>query len=167
MRQATVASSVSRIASMTTKNPFLDPTATDKVKEQAQQIWLAGLGAFAKAQEDGTKAFEKLVSDGITMQRKVQSTAQEKMAETTQKVSQVAHQFNERATGQWDKLENIFEDRVAKALSRLGIPTSEDMAALQARIAALETKLGHPKKATAAKKTTAKKVPAKKTTAKK
>ena len=55
---------------MSTKNPF-DPAAmSDNVKEQAQQIWLAGLGAFAKAQQDGTKAFEKLVSDGITMQRK-------------------------------------------------------------------------------------------------
>ena len=58
---------------MSTKNPF-DPAAmSDNVKEQAQQIWLAGLGAFAKAQEDGTKAFEKLVSDGITMQRKVEN----------------------------------------------------------------------------------------------
>lgn len=152
---------------MSTKNPFLDPAATDKVKEQAQQIWLAGLGAFAKAQEEGTKAFEKLVTDGITLQRKVQSTAQEKMAETTQKVSQAAHQFNERATGQWDKLENIFEDRVAKALSRLGVPSSEDMAALHARIAALEAQLGQAKKAAAPRKTAAKKAPAKKTTAKK
>ena len=65
---------------MSTKNPF-DPAAmSDNVKEQAQQIWLAGLGAFSKAQQDGTKAFEKLVSDGITMQRKVHTTAEEKLA---------------------------------------------------------------------------------------
>ena len=159
---------------MSTKNPFFDPTATDKVKEQAQQIWLAGLGAFAKAQEDGTKAFEKLVTDGITMQRKVQSTAEEKMAEASQKVSQAAHQFNERATGQWDKLEHIFEDRVSKALSRLGIPNAQDMAALHARIAALEAQLGKKAKPASAsakkvatKKVAAKKSPAKKTSAKK
>lgn len=159
---------------MANKNPFFDPAATDKVKEQAQQIWLAGLGAFAKAQEDGTKAFEKLVTDGITMQRKVQSTAEEKMAEASQKVSQAAHQFNERATGQWDKLEHIFEDRVSKALSRLGIPNAQDMAALHARIAALEAQLGKkakpasaPTKKVAAKKVAAKKSPAKKTSAKK
>jgi poly(hydroxyalkanoate) granule-associated protein len=159
---------------MPTKNPFFDPSATDKVKEQAQQIWLAGLGAFAKAQEDGTKAFEKLVTDGITMQRKVQSTAEEKMAEASQKVSQAAHQFNERATGQWDKLEHIFEDRVSKALARLGIPNAQDMAALHARIAALEAQLGKtakpasaPAKKVAAKKVAAKKSPAKKTSAKK
>ncbi|MEY4316895.1 MAG: hypothetical protein RI902_703 [Pseudomonadota bacterium] len=159
---------------MPTKNPFFDPAATDKVKEQAQQIWLAGLGAFAKAQEDGTKAFEKLVTDGITMQRKVQSTAEEKMAEASQKVSQAAHQFNERATGQWDKLEHIFEDRVSKALARLGIPNAHDMAALHERIAALEAQLGKtvkpastPTKKVAAKKVAAKKSPAKKTSAKK
>ncbi len=159
---------------MSTKNPFFDPAATDKVKEQAQQIWLAGLGAFAKAQEDGTKAFEKLVTDGITMQRKVQSTAEEKMAEASQKVSQAAHQFNERATGQWDKLEHIFEERVSKALSRLGIPNAQDMAALHERIASLEAQLGKkakpasaPAKKVAAKKVAAKKSPAKKTSAKK
>ncbi len=154
---------------MANKNPFFDPAATDKVKEQAQQIWLAGLGAFAKAQEDGTKAFEKLVTDGITMQRKVQSTAEEKMAEASQKVSQAAHQFNERATGQWDKLEHIFEDRVSKALSRLGIPTAQDMAALHERIAALEAQLGKTAKpaSTAAKKVPTKKVAAKKSPAKK
>ena len=134
---------------MSTKNPF-DPAAmSDNVKEQAQQIWLAGLGAFAKAQEDGTKAFEKLVSDGITMQRKVHTTAEEKLAEATQKATQAAHTLSERATGQWGKLENIFEDRVAKALSRLGIPSAHDLAALHERIALLEAQLGKSAKAAA------------------
>ena len=111
---------------MPTKNPF-DPAAmSDSVKEQSQQIWLAGLGAFAKAQENGAKAFEKLVSDGLTMQQKVHATAEEKLAEATQKVS-----------GQWGKLENIFEDRVAKALHSLGIPSAKAMQALHDRVAAL------------------------------
>jgi len=158
---------------MSTKNPF-DPAAmSDNVKEQAQQIWLAGLGAFAKAQEEGTKAFEKLVSDGITMQRKVHTTAEEKLAEATQKATQAAHTLSERATGQWGKLEGIFEERVAKALHSLGLPTAAEMEALHARVAALEAQLGGKPKAaakTAAKsaakpalKTTAKKAPAKKT----
>ena len=139
---------------MSTKHPF-DPAAlSDNVKEQAQQIWLAGLGAFAKAQQDGTKAFERLVSDGITMQRKVHTTAEEKLAEATQKATQAAHTLSERATGQWGKLENIFEDRVAKALHSLGLPSAAEMEALHARVAALEAQLGG--KAKPATKTTAK-----------
>ena len=133
----------------------------DNVKEQAQQIWLAGLGAFSKAQQEGTKAFEKLVSDGITMQRKAQVTAEEKLAEATQKVTQVAHQFNERATGQGDKLETIFEDRVAKALTRLGIPSAAELHALHARIEQLEKQVGVKAKA-AAPKAAPKTAPAKK-----
>ena len=136
------------------------------MKEQAQQIWLAGLGAFSKAQQEGTKAFEKLVSDGITMQRKAQVTAEEKLAEATHKVSEVAHQLNERATGQWDKLETIFEDRVAKALTRLGIPSAAELQALHARIEQLEKQVGVKPKAAAAPKTTGKSTPAKKVAAK-
>jgi len=145
---------------MSTKNPFNPAAMSDNVKEQAQQIWLAGLGAFAKAQEDGTKAFEKLVSDGIAMQRKVSTTAEEKLAEATQKAAQAAHTLSDRATGQWGKLEGIFEERVAKALHSLGLPTAEEMAALHARVAALEAQLGIKPKAAA--KPAAKKAPAKK-----
>ena len=150
------------------KKPPLDPTAmTDAMKEQAQQIWLAGLGAFAKAQQEGSKAFEKLVTDGISMQRKVHNTAEEKLAEATQKVTQAAHQFNERATGQWDKLENIFEDRVAKALTRMGMPSAKDLANLQERISALEAQLGQTRPPATARKPTAKKAATKKTAPKK
>ena len=142
-----------------TKKPHFDPSAmTDAMKEQAQQIWLAGLGAFSKAQQDGTKAFEKLVHDGLGLQRKAQTAAEEKLTEATQKVAQAAHQFNERAAGQWDKLENIFEDRVAKALHRMGMPSAKDLQALQARIDALEAQL---KKGRAEPQTTPRKTAAK------
>jgi poly(hydroxyalkanoate) granule-associated protein len=155
---------------MSTKNPFDNAAMSDNVKEQAQQIWLAGLGAFAKAQEDGTKAFEKLVSDGITLQRKVHNTAEEKLAEATQKVTQAASTLSERATGQWGKLEGIFEERVAKALHGLGLPSAAEMRALHTRVATLEAQLGTKPKPTAkpraatksAAKTAAKKAPAKK-----
>ena len=149
---------------MSTKNPF-DPAAmSDNVKEQAQQIWLAGLGAFAKAQEDGTKAFEKLVSDGINMQRKVSATAEEKLAEATQKATQAAHTLSERATGQWGKLEGIFEERVSKAMQSLGLPSAAEMKELHDRVAALEAQLAAKPKAAA--KPAAKKAPAKKATPK-
>nr|WP_315426768.1 phasin family protein [uncultured Albidiferax sp.] len=104
------------------------------VKDSAQQIWLAGLGAFAKAQEEGSKVFEALVKDGIGMQTKSQAMAEEKLAEAANKMSSMAQGISERATGQWDKLENIFEDRVAKALKKLGVPSARDVEVLTARI---------------------------------
>ncbi len=104
------------------------------VKDSAQQIWLAGLGAFSRAQEEGGKVFDALVKEGVNIQRKTQSVAEEKISEATSKMSSMASDIGTKATGQWDKLEGIFEDRVAKALKKLGVPSAKDVDALIARI---------------------------------
>jgi poly(hydroxyalkanoate) granule-associated protein len=110
------------------------PDFSSTVKESAQQIWLAGLGAFAKAQEEGTKVFDTLVKEGVTMQRKTQAAAGEKISEATSKMTSMASEISSKASGGWDKLETIFEDRVAKALKNLGVPSAADIEALSARI---------------------------------
>jgi len=107
------------------------------VKDSAQQIWQAGLGAFTRAQVEGSKAFEALVKEGVSMQRKTQAAAEERITEATHKMTTMATEISSKATGQWDKLETIFEDRVAKALNKLGVPSAKDVSALIARIDAL------------------------------
>lgn len=107
------------------------------IKDSAQQIWLAGLGAFSKAQAEGGKAFETLVKEGLSIQRKTQAVAEERINEATQRMTNMASDIGSKAAGQWDKLENIFEDRVAKALGKLGVPTARDVEALIERIDAL------------------------------
>ncbi|MCO5357298.1 phasin family protein [Acidovorax kalamii] len=140
------------------------------VKDSAQQIWLAGLGAFSKAQEEGGKVFEALVKEGLTIQRKTQAVAEEKITEATSRVTTMASDIGSKAQGQWDKLENIFEDRVAKALAKLGVPSARDLEALSARVDALaKGSKAAPAKAAAkpAAKAPAKKAAAKKAAAKK
>lgn len=111
---------------------------SNAVKESAQQIWLAGLGAFSKAQEEGGKVFETLVKEGLSMQRKTQAAAEEKISEAASKMTNMASDIQSRAGNQWDKLENIFEDRVAKALNKLGVPSAKEVKALTARVDQLE-----------------------------
>lgn len=96
------------------------------VKESAHQIWLAGLGAFAKAQEEGNKVFDALVKEGESIQTKTRKVADEKIAEVAG-----------RAAGTWDRLETVFEDRVARALGSLGVPTRKDVDKLSRRVAEL------------------------------
>ena len=150
------------------------------IKDSAQQIWLAGLGAFSKAQAEGGKAFETLVKEGLSIQRKTQAVAEERISEATHRVSDMASDFSSKATGKWDKLESIFEDRVAKALNKLGVPSARDVDALIKRIDALTlqvkgaaatgktTKAAKPApKAPAAKKATPRKAAASKTVVRK
>ncbi|MGA0571634.1 phasin family protein [Variovorax sp. VNK109] len=122
------------------------------IRDSAQQIWLAGLGAFAKAQEEGSKVFDTLVKEGVSMQKKTQSTAEEKFTEATARMSSMANDFGARAAGQWGKLEGIFEERVAKAMGKMGMPTAEQIAKLEARVAALEQAAAAPAKKAPAKK---------------
>ena len=126
------------------------------VKESAQQIWLAGMGAFSKAQEEGTKVFEALVKEGMTLQKKTQGIAEEKLGEVTGKMSAMADTVSAKAGQNWDKLEAIFEQRTAKALGKLGVPTAKDVAALSARVDALAAAVAKQSKAAAPAKAPAK-----------
>lgn len=96
------------------------------IRESANTIWLAGLGAFAKAQEEGGKLFDALVKEGELVQKRAAKSAGDTMTE-----------IKERATGTWDKLEQVFEDRVARALHSLNVPSKSDLDALSKRVAEL------------------------------
>ena len=113
---------------------LFDSQLASTVKESAQQIWLAGMGAFAKAQAGGEKVFETLVREGLSLQRKTQTAAEDKITEVTSRMTGMAGGISGKANQHWDKLESIFEERVAKALNRLGVPSAKDVEALMARI---------------------------------
>ena len=139
---------------MTDKKINFDPNhLTDQMKESAQQIWLAGLGAFAKNQEEGKKIFEKLVDDGLSLQKKTQSTLNAKVNEATDKISEMASSLSKQAPNTWAPLEDIFQNRVAKANEKLGVPSQEAFEALSARVAQLEKLLLSATKATAKEST--------------
>ena len=114
------------------------PQLSSAVKDSAQQIWLAGLGAFSKAQEEGSKVFDSLVKEGLAIQRKTQAAAEEKISEATSRMSDMASDIQSKAGNRWDKLENIFEERVAKALGKLGVPSARDVSALTERVDLLD-----------------------------
>jgi poly(hydroxyalkanoate) granule-associated protein len=107
-----------------------DSQLSATIRESAQQIWLAGLGAFAKAQQEGNKVFDALVRQGESIQQTTRKVAEDKVTEMAAK-----------ATGTWDKLEQVFENRVARSLHSLGVPTRDEVAALTKRVAALEAEV--------------------------
>lgn len=136
---------------------LLDSEMAGMIKDSAQQIWLAGMGAFSKAQAEGGKVFEALIQEGMSLQRKTQGMAEEKISEVTGRMSSMAGEVTSRAGQHWDKLEALFEARTGKALGKLGVPTAADLQALNARIddlAAAVARLspaGAPKAAAAGK----------------
>jgi len=135
------------------------------VRSSAQQIWQAGLGAFAKAQQEGGREFTRLVRDGTELQKRAR-----KVEDATDTVARKAERSSRRASGTWGKLEQVFEERVARALAAIDVPARSEIEALNHRIDELErmlAEIGAAAKKPAVKKPVAKKPAAKKPAAKK
>jgi poly(hydroxyalkanoate) granule-associated protein len=125
------------------KSVAKDSQLSATIRDSAQQIWLAGLGAFAKAQEEGNKVFDALIREGEAIQKKTRKVTEDRVTEMAAK-----------ATGTWDKLEQVFENRVARSLNSLGVPTKADVEELAKRVAELKAEVeklnrGAPKAAKA------------------
>jgi poly(hydroxyalkanoate) granule-associated protein len=104
------------------------------VLDSSHKIWLAGLGAFSRAQREGAKVFESLVKQGEELQSKTKRAATETAAAARGAAAAKAKEMQQMAGGTWDKLEQVFEDRVARALSKLGVYTQNDVQHLAARV---------------------------------
>ena len=107
------------------------------VLESSRQIWLAGLGAFSRAQAEGMKVFESLVKQGEAVETKTRQAATDTATAARNAAQSKAKEMQQMAGGTWDKLEKVFEDRVARALSRLGVHTQSDVDRLAERVDAL------------------------------
>lgn len=104
------------------------------IMDSAQQIWLAGLGAFAKAQEEGTKLFDTLVREGVSLEQKTRKLAMGKADEVRDAVETGVSQVKERTQETWDKLEKVFEDRVSRSLGKLGVPGRRELNEIAERV---------------------------------
>lgn len=129
--------------------------------ESAQQIWMAGVGAFTRAQGEGSKLFEALVNEGMNIEKTTRKLATGKVDAVRDAMEDRVGAVRGRASDTWDRLEKVFEDRVQRALNRLGIPGREELAALEARVDALSSSArkangAKPPKAAPAKKATRK-----------
>ncbi len=111
------------------------------IVESAQQIWMAGMGAFNRAQGEGSKLFEALVKEGMTLEQHTRKLATGKVDAVRDAVEDRVGVVRERAVDTWDRLEKVFEDRVQRALVRLGVPGREDLADLSARVNELNAEL--------------------------
>ena len=107
------------------------------IRDSAQQIWLAGLGAFGKTQEEGAKVFKALVKEGKVLEGKTRRLAETKMSQMSSQWGKTATDATAKAAATWDKLEQVFENRVARALNRLGVPTNRDIEHLSRRVETL------------------------------
>lgn len=96
------------------------------LRKYTQEIWLAGLGAFSRAEEEGGKLFDNLVKLGEELESKTREIADNTVGEVRGVI--------EKATDTREKVERVFDDRLSGALNRLGIPTQKDIESLNQKL---------------------------------
>jgi poly(hydroxyalkanoate) granule-associated protein len=111
------------------------------LRESAQQIWMAGVGAFTRAQGEGSKLFEALVKEGMNIEQHTRKLAGGRVDAVRDAVEDRVGVVRERASDTWDRLEKVFEERVQRALNRLGVPSREDLSDLTDRVETLTSEL--------------------------
>lgn len=122
------------------------------LSESAQQVWLAGVGAFSRAQTEGTKLFEALIKEGLKLEKNALKFAGGQADAVRGAVESKVGQARERATDTWDRLEKVFEERVQRALTTLGVPGRDDLAELTRKVDFLTAELRKQNGKPAAKK---------------
>lgn len=112
----------------------LNRKASLDFRKYTKQIWLAGLGAFSRAEEEGNKMFDSLVKVGEELESKT-------IELTDQTVSKVAEKTKESVTDTKDKVEKLLDHGVSSSLNKIGIVTAKDVQQLEKLLIALHQKV--------------------------
>lgn len=100
------------------------------VKESAQAIWLAGLGALATAGDEGNKIFHQLVKRGESVDKANRSSMK--------KLAGKVGDLRDDATAMiGTNVRKPLDKGMATALHRLGVPTRHEILELTKRVEAL------------------------------
>ena len=144
--------------------------------QQLENVYLAGLGAFANAQKMGTETFDALVKDGKKFRKEASKRTERLIDEAQSNLREIGEEAQDRAEGlldkvrdrsKFDKLQGAFDKRVADTMDRLSVPSKNDIDKINKKLnKILRTVEAQGKPATTRRKTASKKTVSKKTPAK-
>lgn len=117
-----------------------------EVKQYTRKAWLAGLGAYAKAGQEGYDYFKELVKTGETVEKDGKKLVNKKIDAVNERVDDLKSDAVQAVEGRLEQIENAFDQRVARALNRLGMPSRHDLDALSVRLEQLSALVEHAAK---------------------
>lgn len=101
-----------------------------KMQTSTRQIWLAGLGALAKSQEEGNELFESLAKEGENVENQMKKTAETQVEDVKGRIATA-----------WDDLEKAFNERISGIMDRLGLSTKQDIQHVSEKLEEVDKKL--------------------------
>ncbi|MGV6396039.1 phasin family protein [Pseudomonas caspiana] len=112
-------------------------TVISDVRLYARKIWLAGLGAYSWAEQEGSEYIKELIRTGEETEKKAKKVIDEKVEAANAELDELnddVAQTVDAVESRLSKIENAFDRRVASALNRIGIPSRHDVDTLSAKL---------------------------------
>jgi poly(hydroxyalkanoate) granule-associated protein len=116
-------------------------TAAKAISDSAQKIWLAGLGAFSKAQAEGSRLFDELMRDGEALEQQTRKYTKERVGQLRDRMEETADRLRKTGQSSMERIQTLVDERVAKAVERLAMPTREDINELATRMTQLNRRV--------------------------
>lgn len=96
------------------------------MRDSVEQVWLAGLGALAPTEEEGTKFFQALVKKGEGIEKRSRARLNDTMQAARNAPSNTL-----------SRLERQVDTTLENVMHRLGVPTRTEISSLSRRIEGL------------------------------
>lgn len=111
------------------------------ISDSAQKIWLAGLGAFSKAQAEGSRLFDELIRDGEAIEQQTRKYTKERVGQLRERMEETAERMRKTGQSSMERIQSLVDERVAKAVERMAVPTREDLDELTTKMNALNRRM--------------------------
>jgi poly(hydroxyalkanoate) granule-associated protein len=116
-------------------------TAAKAISDSAQKIWLAGLGAFSKAQAEGSRLFDELMRDGEALEQQTRKYTKERVGQLRDRMEETADRLRKTGQSSMERIQSMVDERVAKAVERMAMPTREDIEELATQMTQLNRRV--------------------------
>jgi len=113
----------------------------DEVTGRAREIWLAGLGALSRLEQEGDKVFESLVERGKDYEDKRSQQLQEATENFRKQQESLTQDVSKRLDDATKSVEKAVSDTLSGTLGRIGVPSRDEVRGLSRRVGELSEKL--------------------------
>lgn len=132
------------------KKPSGSGLGIDAITGQFEHAFLAGLGAMSKTRKAGAKTFDALVAEGEAFRERASDKTESLIDDVQKAIRNMTSKAEFDATGLMDKvrdasnldrLQDVFDTRVAAAMDRLNVPSKNDINEINRKLDAILKRL--------------------------
>ena len=123
------------------QRPFDLKNLPDEITGRAREIWLAGLGALSRVEEEGDKIFRDLVQRGESYEARRRQQLEGVTSGLRERQEALTHDVTERLENATESVDRAVSDTLSGTLGRIGVPTRTEVRGLSRKVGELSKKL--------------------------